>query len=96
MGYYTQHKLVVKNPSDSEKIHGALYEKSGYGDDLFDTSCKWYSQDEDCKAVSAQFPDVLFAIEGDGEEQGDIWRRSYLGGEMTQELRPEPFKFPDL
>jgi hypothetical protein len=96
MGYYTAHKLVVADQKHYEPISEALYKESGYDDCLFESSYKWYDQDDNCKQVSSQFPNILFAIEGEGEEQGDIWRRTYFGGEMIEYLKPEPFKFPPL
>ena len=96
MGYYTSHTLIVKEPKHYDTIAEALYKESGYGEDLFASAYTWYDQCDDCKRISAQFPDILFAIEGDGEERGDLWRRSYLGGEMIDLLKPEPFKFPPL
>lgn len=39
--------------------------------------CKWYEHDEHMAALSQEFPDFLFLLEGRGEEQGDVWKTYY-------------------
>lgn len=34
------------------------------------------------KSMSLKFPDVLFTLHGDGEEQGDEWRKYFLNSKM--------------
>ncbi len=81
MGYYTSYTL--KASGRHEQI-GALLEEytSGYQwDDYVDSWCmngKWYGHEDDMSALSAAFPDVLFTLEGEGEESGDIWKAYYL------------------
>lgn len=96
MGYYTSHELKVKDPKDYETIKTELETLSGYESMLFDDSCKWYEQNENCLKVSSNNPDITFAIEGDGEESGDQWQRVYKSGAMIREIRATPFIFPDL
>ena len=43
---------------------------------------KWYEHDEDMKELSSKFPEILFTLEGKGEEVGDLWRNYYMGGKM--------------
>jgi hypothetical protein len=45
-------------------------------------SCSWYDHEEDMKALAAHFPDILFALEGEGEESGDLWKKYFLGDQM--------------
>ena len=42
---------------------------------------KWYDHDEDMIALSKQFPDMTFQLNGDGENQGDLWETYYKNGE---------------
>lgn len=95
MGYYTTHTLKVKDPAMFGTIEQELEEVSDL-EGLFEDSWKWYDQDAHCIAVSKANPDVLFAIQGEGEEQGDIWMRTYHNGEMINEWRPEAAKLPEL
>ena len=34
---------------------------------------KWYDWEDDMKKLATKFPNILFVLEGDGEESGDIW-----------------------
>jgi hypothetical protein len=69
--------------------HGA----SGYS--------KWRREDYEPKMVSLsrEFPDVLFALHGDGEETDDLWYAYYLGGKVQEapaEIRFPPFDPEEL
>lgn len=55
----------------------------GYGQ-----SMKWYDHVKDMKALSQQFPTVLFTLKGEGEEAGDLWIKYFRNGKM-QECRAE-------
>lgn len=56
--------------------------------------CKWYDYDEEMKRASLAHPGVLFTLDGAGEEAGDIWRRFYLAGAVS-EWRPD-IRAPDF
>lgn len=43
---------------------------------------KWYEHEEDMKFLSQQFPDILFKLHGEGEENGDIWDKYFMNGKM--------------
>jgi hypothetical protein len=45
-------------------------------------SCKWYDHEKEMRAFSKQFPNVLFTLEGQGEEAGDLWQKYFLNGKM--------------
>lgn len=94
MGYYTRYSLTVKDIDETDKIREALTQL--YGMDPFEDSTKWYDSDENCIQVSRQFPDTLFAISGDGEEQGDRWRKVYQNGACVKEERQTPIQFDPL
>ena len=41
---------------------------------------KWYEHDKDMKALSSAFPNVLFCLDGKGEDDDDLWRSYFLNG----------------
>lgn len=62
-----------------------LDEKSGNGFILSLVSgdeVKWYEHEEDMKFLSKQYPDILFKLHGEGEENGDIWDKYFMNGKM--------------
>jgi len=86
---------VMGFPSD-ESIFGFENSNEGeYGGVSLTTSdaCKWYDHDEDCAAMSKQFPGVVFKLHGDGEEAGDQWDAYYKDG-LCQICRALPPVFP--
>lgn len=44
--------------------------------------CKWYKHESEMRKFSEKFPEVLFTLEGEGEESGDIWRKYFVNGKM--------------
>lgn len=61
---------------------GQSYSLNRYGTSLDAT--KWYEHDADMIEMSGEFRDVLFTLDGKGEEFGDIWRAWYLNGKMQK------------
>lgn len=62
-----------------------LDENSGNNFSLFLESgeeTKWYEHEEDMKFLSLQFPEVLFKLHGEGEENGDVWDKYFMNGKM--------------
>src|SRR5690242_6334705 len=43
-------------------------------------SCKWYEHEDDLRAFSTKYPNVLFTLHGEGEENEDIWDKYFLNG----------------
>jgi hypothetical protein len=94
MGYQTYFQLEVKGPinltcptcgHEGEYDHKKLI--SNFLDyDPFEEPCKWYDINEDMKKYSNQFPDVLFTINGEGEESGDIWCTYFKNGKRQEEI----------
>jgi hypothetical protein len=64
--------------SREEDMKKAVCDFVGY--EVFGSSCKWYSFDNDMVAFSALHPNYLFELEGWGEEDGDIWRAYFQNG----------------
>jgi len=86
MGYYTQYNLTIAKANgrvEIERINEDLRTISGYNDlgiDAYSDTIKWYDNDKDMIALSKKHPNILFQLDGEGEESGDIWRSYYCNG----------------
>lgn len=54
--------------------------ESGESEYFSDEPTKWYRNLDDMKEMSLNFKDIIFRLDGKGEESGDIWRAYYLNG----------------
>lgn len=89
MGYETSFRIDVGNTHiDPDKILQALERQSGYDGwfdftaGVFSIDAKWYDYDIHMKEVSVVFEDLVFQVDGDGEESGDTWRKYYKSGKV--------------
>ncbi len=79
MGYYTHFKLMVTGETDIDII-GELRDENDWAKGALDgggaayEEYKWYDCKEDMLEFSKRHPDILFLLEGEGEEAGDVWR----------------------
>lgn len=95
MGYYTKFDLdfqgsveekdIVKalaniNPNYFDMYRTGITEEDICLDMLFEEEMKWYDATHDMIQLSEKFPDVIFTLEGHGEEFGDVWREYYKNG----------------
>ena len=80
------------NDSFREDLHTCLFSPYEY---LFDDSMKWYEHCADMTKVANAFPDVVFVLQGIGEEFGDIWREYYCGEEYHESMVNMVFEAPD-
>jgi len=83
MGYYTTHTLYTDDRSDIDHQKN-ISDLSGYSD-CFSDEIKWYSHEKEMRSYSKKHPEVLFTLEGEGEESGDIWKEYYFNGLMQRE-----------
>ena len=89
MGYHTVFNLSLGDVSKDTKeaVVNALKDKGiigyalDYNLDYYD-AVNWYGHDLDMIEVSRLFPDVLFELDGKGEENEDIWITYYKNGKM--------------
>ncbi|MEI7792805.1 MAG: hypothetical protein WCI57_04950 [Candidatus Berkelbacteria bacterium] len=80
MGYDTYYMLFVDKDED---IHSEqISEKYNEGCGMFDGLNRWHSIEEDMREYSKLYPDTLFQIHGDGDENGDLWDRYFKNGKM--------------
>ena len=96
MGYETKYKLQTVGTvlPESDPLVTVLGEKprklpsfkdeieSRHGFGVLESPCKWYEHEEEMKALSKEHPHVLFILDGEGEESGDIWRKYFRAGKM--------------
>jgi len=91
MGYYTRYTLTTINNSEywqpehdeaikyiSEQLEGYAINEDGTTSD----SCKWYHHEDDMKKFSKKYPDIVFVLDGEGEDSGDIWRLYVKNGKI--------------
>lgn len=66
-----------------EEYEGASYclENSGGSNE----SGKWYSHEQDLKEFSKKYPDILFMLEGEGEENDDMWHLYVRNGKSQKQ-----------
>lgn len=85
MGYYTQYGLSIQQGGDDTLIKQFRAESEGANyaiddDGSCNDSCKWYDHEKDLKEFSLKHPNVLFKLEGTGEDNGDAWELFVQGG----------------
>ena len=51
----------------------------------FNDQCKWYEHTEDMCRVSKKYPNVIFSLYGNGEEDGDMWVEYFMNGKFQVE-----------
>jgi len=86
MGYYTNYTITADKvlPDDFEE---KFEEVTDYGFEYGSFECKWYDYEVDMKEISKSYPNILFTVEGEGEESGDSWKHYFKNGE---DYRTEP------
>lgn len=89
MGYYTDYSLQIN--TDNEELRKKAFEDSkkefyfeSYAKNKLLKNAKWYEHEEEMKAFSTNYPDVLFILYGNGEESDDIWRKYFKNGKMQK------------
>lgn len=84
MGYYTNFKLSVM-PDNIENLDGILEDNTGYyWSGLYLHEAKWYEHDADMKKISKLHPEHVFQLDGNGEDDDDIWRIYYKNGKSQR------------
>lgn len=46
--------------------------------------CKWYDHQEEMIKLSNEFPDIVFYLHGEGEDNGDLWNKYYKNGKYQE------------
>lgn len=95
MGYYTKFDLKINTKISKEqefhitnflsnKIMGESAKIADHWDDYLEESMKWYDYEEDMTELSILFPDVVFELNGKGEEFEDIWKQYFKSGKTQR------------
>lgn len=92
MGYNTKFTLKVDSNQDQIRKFLEQYESDwdskywcaheaieDYGE-----SRKWYEHESDMRDLSLEFPDMLFTLEGEGDEAGDLWIKYFKNGKIQK------------
>lgn len=83
--------MVELNDKDSDKFYPFEYELEDFKNNkevsfpLDDPGeSKWYEHTNEMLDLSKAFPNVVFKIHGEGEDNGDIWDEYYKDGKMQR------------
>ncbi len=63
-----------------EDHYEMCYSVGSITEDWEQDDCKWYDHVNDMIKFSREFPNVVFELEGIGEENGDMWKEYYKNG----------------
>lgn len=72
-------KTILESP-EAEGFEGLDYAIGTDGDRLDDV--KWYYHEEDMKDLSLKFPEIVFVLRGEGEDNDDTWYKYFKNGKM--------------
>lgn len=94
MGYYTSYYCA--NTDDEIEIIKAKIEELSLDNEDFcyglfsDDVEKWYEANADLEKLSLALPTMTIYVEGNGEEQGDMWKQVWRDGKCVHEYWIEP------
>jgi hypothetical protein len=106
MGYYTYFSLSYHGSQEDEEALQNFEPGDEFAfpegikeliDDSQDANWKWYGWEKDMKLLASKFPNILFILNGDGEESDDLWEFR-IKGDVSEFHRMEipPFTTPEL
>lgn len=71
-----------------EGLVEVLREIKTHDDDFYgllsEGSCKWYDHEPYLNRLSKDFKQFVFLLYGEGEEQGDVWRKYFYNGKVKK------------
>lgn len=88
MGYYTWYTLeILKDPEDQEEQFWEELDKlTGFAKDFKrynGSEAKWCNWKADMIKLSKKFPKMLFSLDGNGEENLDMWDAHFCNGNLN-------------
>lgn len=96
MGYNTYYTLNVSNAPNTVLLSDDTYNRleeafdhlgwfeEGSIRDSLSVCARWYNYEEDMLAFSRKFPEVLFELHGEGENNDDMWYAYFLDGKIQR------------
>ncbi|MEK5036244.1 hypothetical protein MKY96_32865 [Paenibacillus sp. FSL R7-0302] len=83
MGYSTNFEwsIVHNVPVEIYRTIEDYIEESDFGY-AFHDSYNWYDHEANMKDLSKAFPDVVFELHGEGEDNEDMWYKYFKNGKM--------------
>lgn len=97
MGYYTDFKLEVLDEDLDpivektilDEINSTLNSISGYcffirGNLQILNESTWYDHPEHMLSLSKGYPDLIFQLDGHGEDKSDLWRFYFKNGKSLR------------
>ena len=102
MGYSTEYTLEYDTPDDYEDIKDFILKSTDHLieyeiEDLLgggSLTGGWYEHEEEVLELSRGFPATIFVLYGTGSEQGDVWKKRFINGEV--EIIRATLVFPDF
>ena len=102
MSYSTHYTLDYDTPDDELDIKDFILKSSKYlvdyeVEDLLggsDLTTSWYEHEEELLELSRGFPATIFILYGEGEEQGDMWKKRFINGGV--EIIQATLVFPEF
>lgn len=89
MGYYTNYSLTVESkdikPELLDQIDHEIRkmnELESWGGGTWSAYTKWYDFDQDMLLLSKKFPNILFCLHGEGDNEEDLWDAYYQNGKV--------------
>jgi hypothetical protein len=86
MGYHTYYNVnLIPDDRRMEIIEDLrnTYESARWGLDehgYCNQDMSWYSWNEDIRKFSEKYPDVLFVVDGEGDDTEDLWISYFQNG----------------
>jgi hypothetical protein len=78
-------RMMLEKDPDGQGYLSSFVEKNEDTGELSASphnSFKWYGHEEDMRSLSAKCGDILFRLEGKGEEDDDRWIKYFMNGRM--------------
>lgn len=97
MWYYTSHKLIIEDvPNSKDKTNEEIFEEIKLNDSMgycfsewlweIGEKVKWYDLEKEMLEFSKQYPNKVFKLYWEWEEQWDIWQEFFVNGKSKREV----------